>query len=248
MPKDKKIQKRKETDMAGYDHSQYSGNAGRNQASGYRSIPEHQRSGTYRDRDHDGGWSDQVAMDRFENRSGGQAYDRMSRGTYDQSYGRGSALEDGSPFSRGAAPGYGPNYGPDYGGEHRRRYNSSPSNPQDADRGMMARAGDEVLSWFGDEEAARRREEDHRGKGPKGYKRSDQRVLEDVNDRLSDDGSIDASDISVTIQDGEVTLTGTVQSKFAKRRAEDCTDAVSGVQHVQNNLRVAIAGPNVTQA
>jgi hypothetical protein len=60
-----------------------------------------------------------------------------------------------------------------------------------------------------------------------------------VNDRLSDDSQLDASDITVSVKDGEATLSGTVQSKFAKRRAEDCADAVSGVRHVQNNLRVA---------
>ena len=110
------------------------------------------------------------------------------------------------------------------------------------DRGMLERAGDEVASWFGDEDAARRRENDHRGKGPRDYKRSDTRVEEDINDRLSDDTSVDASDISVSVNEGEATLSGTVTSKHAKRCAEDCADAVSGVKHVQNNLRVASPG------
>jgi len=35
-----------------------------------------------------------------------------------------------------------------------------------------------------------------------------------------------------------VTLAGTVGSRSDKRRAEDCVDAISGVKHVQNNLRV----------
>lgn len=78
----------------------------------------------------------------------------------------------------------------------------------------------------------------HRGKGPKGYQRSDQRIQEDISDRLSYDGSVDASDIELKVNDCEVTMDGQVDSKYAKRRAEDCADSVSGVTHVQNNLRV----------
>ncbi|WP_366655847.1 BON domain-containing protein [Fodinicurvata sp. EGI_FJ10296] len=106
------------------------------------------------------------------------------------------------------------------------------------DRGMLDRAADEVSSWFGDDEATRRREEDHRGKGPRGYRRSDQRIEEDCNDRLTDDPFVDARDIQVSVSNGEITLSGEVDSKRAKRHAEDCADSVSGVTHVQNNLRI----------
>ncbi|GLC62047.1 hypothetical protein PLESTB_001833800 [Pleodorina starrii] len=120
---------------------------------------------------------------------------------------------------------------------------------QDDDRGFLDRAGDEVASWFGDEDASRRREMDkHRGTGPKGYIRSDERIKEDVSERLMDDGQLDASDIEVMVQDGEVTLTGTVPERFAKRHAEDVAERASGVKHVQNNLRVASAGQTGTSA
>lgn len=111
----------------------------------------------------------------------------------------------------------------------------------DEDRGFLDRASDEVASWFGDDDATRRREMDarHRGRGPKNYTRSDERIAEDVNDRLADDGYVDASGIEVTVGGGEVTLNGTVTERFAKRRAEDIAESVSGVKHVQNNLRVA---------
>ena len=79
----------------------------------------------------------------------------------------------------------------------------------------------------------------HRGKGPKDYQRSDDRIREDVCDRLADDGTVDASDITVRVEKGEVTLDGQVDSRRAKRSAEDCVEAVSGVQHCQNNLRVS---------
>lgn len=107
------------------------------------------------------------------------------------------------------------------------------------DRGFFERAGDEIASWFGDDDAARRREADHRGSGPQNYARSDERILDDVCDHLTEDRYVDARNVTVTVQDREVTLDGTVSSKAAKRRAEDCADAVSGVRHVQNNLRVA---------
>lgn len=79
----------------------------------------------------------------------------------------------------------------------------------------------------------------HRGKGPKDYQRSDDRIREDVCDRLSEDGGLDASDITVRVEQGEVTLDGTVGSRREKRAAEDCVDSVSGVAHCQNNLRVS---------
>lgn len=112
------------------------------------------------------------------------------------------------------------------------------------DRDMWDRAGDEIASWFGDEDAERRREmdarrdESHRGRGPKGYLRSDSRINEDVHDRLTDHPRLDASDVSVTVQDGEVTLSGFVRRRGDKRIAEDCAESVTGVKNVQNNLRV----------
>lgn len=152
----------------------------------------------------------------------------------------------GVPFglrSRGAARG---GYGQDPDYPHRGRHpgerpaRGGRGRPDDRydDRGMLDRAADEVSSWFGDDEATRRREEDHRGKGPRGYQRSDQRIEEDCNDRLTDDPFVDARDIQVSVSNGEITLSGEVDSKRAKRHAEDCADSVSGVTHVQNNLRI----------
>lgn len=76
------------------------------------------------------------------------------------------------------------------------------------------------------------------GRGPKGYQRSDDRIREDVSDRLTAHGHIDASDIEVRIQAGEVTLVGYVDSRAAKRAAEDLAEDVPGVREVHNQLRV----------
>lgn len=82
------------------------------------------------------------------------------------------------------------------------------------------------------------REGRHRGRGPKGYTRSDDRIREEVCDRLTDDPVVDASDVEVNVSNCEVTLSGTVDNREERRRAEDCAERVSGVTHVQNNLRV----------
>jgi osmotically-inducible protein OsmY len=76
------------------------------------------------------------------------------------------------------------------------------------------------------------------GRGPQGYKRSDERIAEDINEMLTQDADIDASNITVDVQSGEVTLKGTVSDREDKRRAEDIAESASGVKDVQNQLRV----------
>jgi hypothetical protein len=76
------------------------------------------------------------------------------------------------------------------------------------------------------------------GKGPKGYSRSDERITEDVNDALTRDRNVDASNIEVSAQDGIVTLTGNVSDKWMKRQAEDCAEEVTGVKEVRNQIEV----------
>lgn len=76
------------------------------------------------------------------------------------------------------------------------------------------------------------------GVGPRGYRRSDDRIREDVSELLARHGRLDASDIDVAVADGEVTLSGSVDSRWAKREAEDVADEASGVHDVHNRLRV----------
>ncbi|MBV8798429.1 MAG: BON domain-containing protein [Alphaproteobacteria bacterium] len=155
----------------------------------------------------------------------GAGYQGGGFGTYTEDYERRYG-------SGGASPGYS---GRGYSGE--RDYVSRDYGNRE--RGWWDKATDEVSSWFGDEEAERRRRMDeHRGRGPKNYSRSDDRIREDVNDRLTDDPLVDASEIEVSVQGQEVTLSGTVSSRNEKRLAEECAESVSGVKHVQNNLRV----------
>jgi len=111
---------------------------------------------------------------------------------------------------------------------------------------FFRRAGERVASWFGGG-GERRREDDRdrgfQGMGPKGYQRPDERINEEAHERLTDDAWLDASNVSVSVSGGEVTLSGTVESREAKHRAERIVEDVSGVRHVQNNLRVEPGNP-----
>ena len=78
----------------------------------------------------------------------------------------------------------------------------------------------------------------HVGKGPKGWQRSDERIREDVNEALTRHPGIDASEIEVRVQGGEVTLTGTVTDRQTKRQAEEVVERVFGAKDVQNQIRV----------
>jgi len=76
------------------------------------------------------------------------------------------------------------------------------------------------------------------GRGPKGYQRSDERLKEEVCDRLTADPDIDASEIEVSVENGEVTLGGTIADRHMKRDTEDCVEAIPGVHQVHNRIRI----------
>ena len=78
----------------------------------------------------------------------------------------------------------------------------------------------------------------HVGRGPRGYQRSDERIREDICERMSQCGDLDARDIEVRVSNAEVTLVGLVQDRQDKRLAEDLADQVTGVREVHNQLRV----------
>lgn len=80
----------------------------------------------------------------------------------------------------------------------------------------------------------------HTERGPNGYRRPDQQIVEDACQCLELDGDVDATEIDVTCEHGIITLSGTVDSRQAKRRAEECVECVHGVKDVMNLLRVAV--------
>ena len=112
----------------------------------------------------------------------------------------------------------------------------------------LDRARDKVRSLAGGDRA-QGPEGPHRGKGPRGYTRSAERIQEDVYDRLSYDPRVDASDINIRVEGSEVVLSGTVRSREEKYRAEDLVESISGVRSVRNDLRVEKdtgRGPHMT--
>jgi osmotically-inducible protein OsmY len=102
-------------------------------------------------------------------------------------------------------------------------------------------ASDGIPSTYEGPGVVRKREPlwpNYAGRGPRGYRPSDERIYEHVCDRLTDDPLVDASDIDVRVSDGEVTLSGNVRSRREKREAEDVAGSVVAVKDVINELRV----------
>ncbi|MBV8743068.1 MAG: BON domain-containing protein, partial [Sinobacteraceae bacterium] len=74
--------------------------------------------------------------------------------------------------------------------------------------------------------------------GPKGYQRSDERLREDISERLMHSHHIDSSDVTVQVSGGKVLLEGTVPDRYMKHEIENICDAAPGVQDIENRLRV----------
>ena len=65
----------------------------------------------------------------------------------------------------------------------------------------------------------------HAGRGPKNWQRSDDRIKEDVNERLTEHPQIDATEIDIQVRNGEVTISGSVEDRRIKRMVEDLSRA-----------------------
>lgn len=76
------------------------------------------------------------------------------------------------------------------------------------------------------------------GYGPKGYRRSDDRIYEEVCETLMKKSDVDASYIGVKVDEGIVTLSGKVSNRFMKKTAEIIIEDLPGVQEVRNELSI----------
>jgi osmotically-inducible protein OsmY len=212
-----------------YDYDYGRGRYGRGYYGSERD-PYYRRYGSYYDEPYQSRYISSQYNEPYRNRSYSD-YSSDPYGSYDYDRSR-----------------YRSRYSEPYRGSYEERYGEpyyrSRSYRGAEDRGFWDRASDEVRSWFGDEEAERRRRMDEMhpgscvGRGPRNYKRSDERIREDVNDRLTYDYYLDASDIEVGVKESVVTLTGRVDSRSDKRRAEDIAESISGVTEVTNQLRL----------
>ena len=134
----------------------------------------------------------------------------------------------------GADFGFGPGEADEDRGYAFRRYDQG-----DMNSGRMTGGDGRSYAW--DRSAGRASgasRDDYRGRSPKDYRRSDDRIREDICDRLTDDPSLDPSDVTIKVEGGEVILTGFVATRDEKRRAEEEAERVSGVRDVINQIRV----------
>jgi hypothetical protein len=144
--------------------------------------------------------------------------DQREPHTYDERYGpvygHGPGVENMSPPSIG--------------------YGTSPSRADDHETGHGGFIGGGIRR----EDAGRGRP---LGRGPKGYQRSDDRIREDICERLMNHW-MDAEDVDVQVKAGDVTLVGSVRSRDEKHAIEDVAASVLGVKDVHNHLRVQQGG------
>lgn len=173
-----------------------------------------------------------------------------STGTQD--WGQGSQFGSGSQYGASQQYGMGSQYGAGYGqGSYQSdrfdsRYNANygygaTSTPRHEYESSRFGQGEQQPSSYSGNfswQSPDRKTGLHSGKGPKGYRRSDERIREEVSEALSAHGDIDASEIEIEVKEGMVTLTGTVESRQIKRLVEDTVEGISGVQDVKNELRV----------
>jgi hypothetical protein len=166
----------------------------------------------------------------YERGGGGSERGQGRGGGYGGSgYGSEYARSFGGTFPEHGAPG-------GYGGRERAfgwdpredwRVQERQRSGGEEDRGLLERMGDRFREGI----------ERMKGRGPKGYKRSDERIREDVCERIARSG-IDADEVEVKVDGGDVTLSGTVRSRQEKRWLEDVVDDVFGVDEVHNHLRL----------
>lgn len=205
-----------------YGRDRYSG-GGASEYEGRRWRGSMDRSDVY-DREPDGRFSRQGYPERDDRYEAGDfgahgSWDyASSSGPYRSGRGRDYGEREPFGFSGGANAGYGPSTGFGYGTTG--RYIGGQESRSVRSRDDQMREGVFI------------------GRGPKGYRRSDERIREDVNERLTRHPDIDASDIDVRVSNCEVVLTGVVEDRRAKRLAEDIVEDVWGVDDVRNELKV----------
>lgn len=109
------------------------------------------------------------------------------------------------------------------------------------DHGVLYNLGRRIGEAVGDLFGTDQREHERKA-GPRGYQRSDDRIRDQVCERLSYARGVDVSDVSVDVNDGVVSLTGTVRERGQKYYIEDLADGTYGVKEVNNDIRVRREG------
>jgi len=74
------------------------------------------------------------------------------------------------------------------------------------------------------------------GCGPRGYRRSDARIAEDLNEALTWHPDIDASEVEVAVREGAVTLTGLVYDPQTRRLIVELALQTAGVSELDDQM------------
>ncbi|UOF01791.1 BON domain-containing protein [Bdellovibrio reynosensis] len=104
--------------------------------------------------------------------------------------------------------------------------------------GYGAQTGEQNFGQFNQSGYSQESQRNYTGRGPKGFKRSDERIKEEICEILTRHPEIDAENIDVEVSEAKVTLEGAVPDRRMKYLAEDAIEHSFGVQEVTNNLRV----------
>jgi hypothetical protein len=83
------------------------------------------------------------------------------------------------------------------------------------------------------------------GRGPKGYRRADERILDEVCERFARSG-VDAREVEVEVKEGVVTLGGHVESRDDRRLLAAVAEGILGVSDVDDRMRVRAPPPEET--
>lgn len=95
---------------------------------------------------------------------------------------------------------------------------------------------DDGDTWVNQKEY--RAQKNFTGFGPKDYKRTDDRIYEEVCEALMRNHDVDATNIGVKVTDGVVFLTGKVNDRKMKKTAEFILEDLPGVQDIRNELTI----------
>ena len=78
-------------------------------------------------------------------------------------------------------------------------------------------------------------------RGPKGWVRSDAAILDELVERIVRAG-IDASELEVEVEAGEVSIEGDLETREERRRVIDLAERILGVRAIDAVIRVREAG------
>ena len=203
--------------------------------------------GRAREERESGRWGGSQDVDPEWARQWGYLEGRGQRGSSARGWGYSGGYGADPGYMGGAEYGYGAPMGWTWSG--RQRWGRQPTTGQmygeawrQADEPSSERYGSDRYSGserYGTERSSGLFRGSFAGRGPRGYQRSDDRIREDICERMCDNAELDASAIEIVVLNGEVTLQGSVTDRYDKRLAEDLTQDVSGVREVNNQLRVA---------